>query len=104
MTKQEALKCVPIMMILAIYRERARRKEAAFRRYWKGRKISDFTKQECEMLREACNFTPEEQIVFDLRAGSAMIVATSRRAAMSERTVNRKVASIKRKIFRVVRQ
>ena len=77
MTKQEALKCVPIMMILAIYRERARRKEAAFRRYWKGRKICDFTKQECEMLRAACNFTPEEQIVFDLRAGSAMIVATA---------------------------
>lgn len=104
MTKKQTLICVPVIMILMISKEKAKRREAAFKRYWKGRKLCDFTRRECEMLRRECNFTPEELQVFDLRAGSAMIVAASRKAAMSERTVNRRVASIKRKIFRVMRR
>lgn len=104
MTNRQALTIVPVMMLLAISRERRKRREAAFRRYWKGRKLCDFTRRECDLLRRECNFTPEERMVFDLRASDNMIVTTSMRTAMSERTVNRRVASIKRKIFRVMRK
>lgn len=103
MDNRQLMAFIPVMLIMARQTKR-RREEAAFRRYWKGKKICDFTRKECERLREECNFTPEELQVFDLRAGNAMIVATSRKTAMSERTVNRRVDSIKRKIFRVMRQ
>ena len=103
MDRKQIIACVPVMMIFAIRREKEKRREAAFRRYWKGKKLCDFTRGECDLLRQECNFTPEERMVFDLRAGDAMIVTTSMRTAMSERTVNRRVASIKRKIFRVMR-
>lgn len=104
MTHQQALRCIPVLMLMAVSREKAKRREAAFKRYWKGRKICNFTRRECEVLRRECNFTPQELAVFDLRAADAMIVATGMKTAMSERTVNRRVASIKRKIFRVMRQ
>lgn len=103
MNNKQLMAMIPVMLIIARKTKR-KREAAAFKRYWKGRKLCDFTRKECERLREECNFTPEELQVFDLRAGNAMIVATSRKAAMSERTVNRRVASIKRKIFRVMRQ
>lgn len=103
MDRKQLMVCIPLMLIMAKQTKRRRDEEAAFRRYWKGKKLCGFTRRECDLLRRECNFTPEELQVFNLRAANAMIVATSMKTAMSERTVNRRVASIKRKIFRVMR-
>lgn len=64
-------------------------------------KISDYTRPECDRLREVCNFTPEERAVFDLRAGDASITKIHMELCMSEATVNRRLRGIKNKIARV---
>lgn len=100
MTNRQALTIVPVMMILAISRERRKRREAAFRRYWKGKKLCSLTSGEREAVKAAGSFTPDEAAVFDLRADGKSIVSIAMRLNMSEATVNRRIHSIKRKIYR----
>lgn len=103
MNNKELIACIPVMLIMA-KRTLRKRKQVTFRQYWKGRKICGFTRRECEMLRRECNFTPDELAVFNLKTQNAMIVAIGRNASMSDRTVNRRVASVKRKIFNVMQK
>lgn len=100
MTNKQTVLCVPVLMILAIHREKCKRREAAFRRYWKGRKLSDYSPERTKQLREACGFTEEEAAVFDLRAKGKSIVEIGLALRMAEATVNRRIRTVKRKIYR----
>ena len=62
----------------------------------------EFTKPECDRFRELCNFTEDERKVFDLRVKGKSIVEISMSLCMSDRTVNRRIKAIKRKIYRVL--
>lgn len=63
---------------------------------------TEFTEPECERFRRECNFSDEERAVFDLRVKSRSIVEIQNALNMSESTVNRRIRSIKRKIYKVL--
>lgn len=68
---------------------------------------TEFTEPECERFRRECNFTPEELAVFDLRVKGKQIVEIEmdlrdQKMHMSEATINRRIRSIKRKIYKVL--
>jgi len=68
---------------------------------------TEFTEPECERFRRECNFTPDERVVFDLRVKDITIVAIQEKLKemgmpMSEATVNRRIKSIKKKIYKVL--
>ena len=68
---------------------------------------TDFTQPECEFFRQQCNFTDEERAIFDLRVKDIGIIAIQERMKelgmpMSESTINRRIKSIKRKIYKVI--
>lgn len=63
---------------------------------------NEFTEPECEYFRKYCNFTPEELEVFNLRVKDNSIVAIQDKLKMSESTVNRRIRSIKKKIYKVI--
>lgn len=63
---------------------------------------SEFTARECDYFRMQCNFTPEERAVFDLRVRDESVVKIADSLNMSQRTVDRRLASIKKKILRVL--
>ena len=65
-------------------------------------KLAEFTKPECDYFRENCNFTAEEQAVFDLCVRHRSVAYISIQLNMAERTVNRRIQSIKRKIYKVL--
>lgn len=65
-------------------------------------RLTEFTKAECDKLREECNFTPDERAVFDMRAAARSVVEIGMALHMSEATVYRRLGSIKRKIVRVL--
>lgn len=63
---------------------------------------NEFTELECERFRRDCNFTPEELSVFNLRVKAHSIVEIQCKLNMSEATVNRRIRSIKKKIYKVI--
>lgn len=63
---------------------------------------TEFTELECEWFRRACNFTPDERAVFDLRVKDHSRVEIAMKLGMSESTVDRRIKNIKRKIHRVL--
>lgn len=63
---------------------------------------TEFTELECERFRRACNFTEEELAVFDLRVRARSVIEIQQALNMSESTVNRRIRSIKRKIYKVL--
>lgn len=68
---------------------------------------TEFTHPECERFRRECNFTDEELAVFNLRVKNQSIIQIMARLAeagmpMSESTVNRRIRSIKKKIYKVI--
>lgn len=63
---------------------------------------TEFTEPECEYFRKMCNFTPEELEVFDLRVKAKSIIEIQIALNMSESTVNRRIRSIKNKIYKVL--
>ncbi len=65
-------------------------------------KLARFTKPECDYLREHCNFTQDELEVFNMKVRDKSTVQISMSLCMAERTVKRRVQSIKRKIYRVL--
>lgn len=65
-------------------------------------RLTEFTKAECDKLREECNFTPDERAVFDLRSSARSIVEISMTMNISESTVNRRIHAIKKKILKVL--
>lgn len=62
----------------------------------------DFTEPECEYFRKMCNFTDEERAVFDLRVKDKSVVEIRFALSMSERTIDRRLSNIKRKILKVL--
>ncbi len=62
----------------------------------------EFTGPECQRFRDLCNFSDEELRVFDLRVKDKSTVQICMALNMSERTVYRRIQSIKRKIYKVL--
>ena len=60
--------------------------------------MSSLTETQCQTYIQKCNFTPSEKAVFDCRIRDKSITSTAIETCMSEPTVNRKIASIKRKM------
>ena len=63
---------------------------------------TEFTRPECDFFRQQCNFTDEERAIFDLRVKAHSLVEIQHKLHMSESTVNRRIRSIKRKIYKVI--
>lgn len=63
---------------------------------------SEFTEIECEWFRSACNFTPGEAEVFELRIRDKSRVEIALALNVSEATVDRRIKAIKNKINKVL--
>ncbi len=63
--------------------------------------LSSLTRAEVERLRQECNFNDEELAVYNLRVRNKSNVQISFELGMSERTVDRRVKSIKHKISKI---
>ena len=63
---------------------------------------NEFTRKECEYFLIECNFSCDERAVFDLRVIGKSITEIALALNMSESTVNRRIKSIKRKIYKVI--
>lgn len=62
----------------------------------------EFTKQEQEYLIEQCNFTEQEEQIFNYRIKGKSIVEISMLMYISEMTVKRRIKSIKGKIHKIL--
>lgn len=62
---------------------------------------TEFTRLECERFRRDCNFTPEELAVFDLAVQNMSNLKIGLELGMAQRTVDRRIKAIKRKIIKV---
>lgn len=63
---------------------------------------NEFTTPECDYFRAACNFTPEEREIFDMRVSGCSLAEIQMSTNVSEATINRRLAAIKRKIYKVL--
>ena len=63
----------------------------------------DLITAEVEALRLACNFTQEERAVFDLLTRNNSVVQISLATNASQRTTERRIQDVKRKVARVWR-
>ena len=63
---------------------------------------TEFTEPECEYFRKVCNFTDDGRAVFDLRVKGKTVVEIRFALCMAERTVDRRLHSIKKKICKVI--
>lgn len=64
-------------------------------------KFSDFTKPELEKIIENANFTEEEVRIFKLLSQGRSITEIAMRLSVCDRTVNRKINKIKKKISKL---
>lgn len=64
-------------------------------------KLSELTKPELDRIRENANFTEEEAMVFDLASDGKTVVEIAYKMNVCERTVNRKLLKVRKKIIRV---
>lgn len=64
-------------------------------------RFDQYTQPELEELRRLCNFTPREREVFDARAKGQSVIEARFSLSLSERTVERESAKIRKKIARV---
>lgn len=64
--------------------------------------LKEFTEPECDYFRRLCNFTDDERAVFDMRVKGHSVIETCFALNMSESTVNRRIAAVKKKIVRVL--
>lgn len=67
--------------------------------------VYDFTKKELEYIIENANFNERQQEIFERltdRKGRQKIIRIAMEMNISERTVNRDIAKIKRKIFKIL--
>lgn len=62
---------------------------------------TEFTRLECDRFRQDCNFTPEERAVFDLAVQNKSNIQIGLELGMSQRTVDRRLRGVKRKIIKV---
>ena len=64
-------------------------------------KFSDFTKPELEKIIKNANFTDEEETIFQVLCSGRTIADISLKISICERTVNRRIKSIKEKVKRL---
>lgn len=62
----------------------------------------DFNKSEYDYFVENCNFTDRQLEILNLRRKNKSIVEISMKVHISERTVNREIKLIKRKILKAI--
>lgn len=62
----------------------------------------EFSKPEVDHFKEVCNFTIQEETILDLRLKGFSIIEISLLIPTSESTVNRRIKSIKKKIYKVL--
>lgn len=64
-------------------------------------KFSELTKPELEKILENANFTEEEERIFKLLSQGRSITEIAMRLSVCDRTVNRKIIKIKKKISKL---
>ena len=62
----------------------------------------DFNRLEYDYFMNNCNFTDRQKEILDLRRKGNSILGISLKLYLSERTVNREIKEIKRKIYKVI--
>jgi DNA-binding NarL/FixJ family response regulator len=62
----------------------------------------DFTKDEVEYFKTNCYFSDEEEIILEKRLKNESITKIALELHYSERTIKRRINSIKRKILKVI--
>ena len=63
--------------------------------------LSSLTKPELELLKEECNLTDDESKIFSLLAKGKYIREIAQKTCMSEKTVERRIDRMKKKIIRI---
>lgn len=66
-----------------------------------GKYLSTLTKPELEKLKENCNFSEEEEVIFNYLSKQKSIREISIKMNISEPTVNRRVKDLKIKVERI---
>lgn len=66
-----------------------------------GKYLSALTKPELEKLKENCNFSEEEEVIFNYLSKQKSIREISIKMNISEPTVNRRVKDLKIKVERI---
>ena len=65
-------------------------------------KIRDFTVPELDKFRQLCNFTPDEQTYFELRAVDKSNIQIALEMNVSEAQVSKLAKRVKSKILRIL--
>lgn len=60
------------------------------------------TKPELEVYKSYCNFSHEDELIFDMLSKGASIIEISKELMLSETTVSRRIKRIKLKVERVM--
>lgn len=66
-------------------------------------KLSKLTKPELGEIKEYANFTEDEDMIFDLLSKGKSIAEIANKMSVCERTVNRRILSIKEKVRKMER-
>ena len=66
-----------------------------------GKYLSSLTKPELELIVKIANFTDDEQTIFELLAKDKSITQIAISICVCERTINRRIKNIERKISKV---
>lgn len=62
----------------------------------------EFTKKEVDYFKENCYFTDEEEKILELRLRGNTIISIAFMLHLSDKTVQRRIKSIKKKILKVI--
>lgn len=65
------------------------------------RYLTSLTKPELERLTKECNFSDDEQEVFDMLSRNRSTLEISFKLGLSKRTTDRRIESIKRKVDKI---
>lgn len=66
-----------------------------------GNYLSSLTKPELEEIIEQCNFSDEEVIIFNMLSKRKGIIEISMEVGVSQKTIDRRVVDMKKKIIKV---
>lgn len=65
------------------------------------RYLTSLTKPELERLTQECNFSDDEQEVFDMLSRNKSTLEISFKLGLSKRTTDRRIENIKRKVDKI---
>lgn len=66
-----------------------------------GKYLSTLTKPELEKLKENCNFSEEEEVIFLKLAKNKSITEISMNTGFSTSTINRRICDIRQKVVKI---